>query len=465
MRTLIRGGTLVTAADTYRADLVVEGERIALIGEDLRSLGVDEVIDAEGLYVMPGAIDPHTHLDIAASHKGYSDDYATGSVAAACGGTTTVIDFIEPVKGQRPREDFESYHGAMQGKMAIDYSLHGTLVDAKAEFLEDMRLLAAQGITSFKLYLAYKGYLMVSDETFFRACQAAREAGVLICVHAENGDVIELLREQCLQDGHVEPRYHALSRPPEVEGEATFRAISMAHLAGSSVYVVHMSSAAALRALLWARQLGASAYGETCPQYLVLDSSRYLQSDGAKYVMSPPLREPSNCQALWEGIASGHIQTVGTDHCAFYYEHQKAGKSRFTDIANGIPGIETRLYLLFTEGVVKERITLNRFVELVSTAPARIFGLYPRKGTIAVGSDADLILWDPNARHVLTVSALHQRTDYCPYEGFEAQGAIRRVMLRGRTIVEDGRFVGEVGFGRFQARQRHKPMPTPTQSA
>jgi dihydropyrimidinase len=461
MRTLIKGGTLVTAADTYKADLLIQGEQIAAIGEDLSATGADEVIEATGFYVMPGAVDPHTHLDIAAPHRGYADDYTTGSIAAACGGTTTVIDFIEPVRGQRPREDFESYHGAMQGKMAVDYSLHGTLVDAGPQFLEDMRWLVDRGITSFKLYLAYRGYLMVSDETFFRACQAAGEVGALVCVHAENGDVIEVLRERYLKQGLTEPQFHALSRPPETEGEATFRALTLATLAQCPVYVVHMSSAAALQALQWGRECGAVAYGETCPQYLLLDLSRYQQPDGAKYVMSPPLREAWNCQALWDGIVRGQIQTVGTDHCAFFYEVQKAGRARFPDIANGIPGIETRLYLLFSEGVVKGRITPNRFVDLVSTMPARIFGLYPRKGTIAIGSDADLVLWDPSAKHILSASALHQRTDYCPYEGFEVHGAIRRVLLRGRTIVEGNNFVGEVGFGRFQPRKAHRAAVSP----
>ncbi len=455
MRVLVKGGIIVTASETYPADVLIEGEKVVLIGSRLEPAGVDEVVDASGMYVLPGAIDPHTHLDISAPEKGYGDDYTTGSIAAAFGGTTTVIDFIEPVKGQRPKEDFESYHGAMVGRMAIDYSLHGTLVDASPATLQDVAWLVEHGVTSIKMYLAYRGYLMVSDEIFFRACRAVRDVGGLVCVHAENGDVIEVLREQMLGAGLYGPQYHALSRPAELEGEATFRAITLAHLARCPLYVVHMSSAASLRALQLGRQMGAVVYGETCPQYLVLDYSRYLAPDGAKYVMSPPLRDEWNCRELWQGVATGEIQTVGTDHCAFFYEGQKAGKERFDRIANGIPGIETRLFILFGEGVIGGRISPNRFVDLVSTAPAKIFGLYPQKGTIAVGSDADLVLWDPGVRRVLRVSELHQRTDFCPYEGMEVQGEVRRVLLRGRTIVEDGRFVGDIGYGKFLPRAQH----------
>jgi dihydropyrimidinase len=448
---LVRNGRVVTASDSYEADVYVDGGRIALVGQAL-SLPADTVVDASGCLVLPGGIDAHTHLDMPAGELTSADDFETGTRAAAFGGTTTVIDFATPEPGQPLLAALETWKGKAEGRAVVDYGFHMAVRDGGEKTLGDMaRLTRDEGVTSFKLYLAYPGVLQVDDGACFRALLQARECGALTLVHAENGGVIDVLVKRALARGDKAPRFHALTRPASTEAEATARAIALAEIAGAPLYVVHLSCAAALAHVTAARDRGLGVHAETCPQYLFLSMADYDRPgfDGAMYVMSPPLREAVDQEALWRGLAGGDLEVVATDHCPFTLADKDRGRDDFSRIPNGAPGIETRMMLLWDGGVRAGRIDAPRFVELTSAGPARIFGLWPRKGTIAVGSDADLVVWDPERETRLSVETLHMRVDYSPYEGRLVRGGPAVVMSRGEVIVDRGEWKGRPGRGQF----------------
>ena len=452
MALVIKNGTVVTATECYQADIRVDGEIISLIG---RNLTGDEVIDATGMLVMPGGIDPHTHMELPFMGTTSADDFRTGTIAAACGGTTTIIDFAIQSAGQTLREALDIWLKKAKDKACIDYGMHVAIGAMDDERMAEMGDLVRLGVPSFKVFMAYKGSLMVDDETLFRALLRAKEIGGLIAVHAENGDLLHYLINKHVAEGKKEPIWHARSHPPEAEAEATHRAVVMAGMTGAPLYIVHMTASDALEALKAGRAKGFKVYGETCPQYLMFSMEKYEEPDfeGAKYVMSPPLREEGNSEALWRGLASGDLQAVGTDHCPFNFVGQKdMGKDDFSKIPNGMPSVETRLPLLYHFGVNQGRFSVNRFVELVATGPARLFGLLPRKGTICIGADADLIIWDVNKQQRLTKENLHMNVDYSPYDDVTVKGYPNLVLQRGKVIVRDNRFVGEIGAGRFLMR-------------
>jgi dihydropyrimidinase len=462
MGTLIKHGTVVTAGDTYAADVLVEGEQIALIGRDLPAEG-HEVIDAAGLYVMPGGIDVHTHLELPFGGTVSSDDFFTGQRAAAFGATTTHIDFvIQPIGGSL-RQGVEAWHAKAEGKAAIDYGFHMAITDLRDEVMAEIPALLAEGITSLKLFMAYKGVFQVDDTTLFRAMQQAAEHGMLIMVHAENGDVIVQLRQKLLAEGKTEPKYHAVAQPAMVEAEATGRAVALAGIAGAPLYVVHMTCEESVEQLALGRAKGFPVMGETCVQYMFIFEQDLARPnfEGAKFICSPPVRRPKDAAVLWKALADNTLQAVSTDHCPFWFEGgvngrlpgKELGKASFDKIPNGMPGIEDRMAVMWHHGVVGGRMSMNRFVEIASTNPARIFGLYPRKGAIVVGADADLVLWDPQQEHTIRAATHHMNTDYNCYEGMAGRGRPRRVLLRGRTIVDGDRWLGTQGGGQFVKRR------------
>ena len=455
MRTLIRNGTIVTAVDTYRGDVLVEGETIATIGTTL-AIEADRVIDAAGKYVLPGGIDVHTHLDMPFGGTTSADDFESGTIAAAFGGTTSIVDFAIQYKGESLHRAWENWARRAEGKAAIDYGFHMIVTDLTDQVEEEMDTLVSEGITSFKLFMAYRGALMLDDGSIFRALLRTGKNGGTICMHAENGDVIDVLVRRALAEGRTAPKFHALTRPPIAEAEATYRAICLSEMAEVPIYIVHLSSAEALRHVSEARDRGLPTFAETCPQYLFLSYDNYEEPgfDGAKYVMSPPLRPKAGQPALWRALACGDLQAISTDHCPFCMKEQKElGRGNFAKIPNGAPGIETRMSLVYDGGVRAGHISLNRFVELTSTSPAKIFGLYPRKGTIAPGADADIVVFDPERKVTLSAKTLHMKVDYNPYEGRQVTGAPDVVLSRGRVIVEGSRFVGRAGDGAFIKRK------------
>ena len=454
MKTLIRNGRIITAVDDYRADVLVEDGRVTLIGETL-AIEADKVLDAAGRWVIPGGIDPHTHMDLPFGGTSASDDFRTGTIAAAHGGTTTIIDFAVQSHGQALEEAVDVWHRKADGKAAIDYGFHLICTDLPDARLPEMKALIRQGITSFKLFMAYPGVFLVDDGTIFKAMTTASEAGGLVCMHAENGVVIDVLVKRALAAGRTAPKYHALTRPTKAEAEGTGRAIALAEMAGAPVYIVHLSCDDALRKVTEARDAGIPAYAETCPQYLFLDYGYYEKEgfEGAKWVMTPPLRPKENQEKLWRGLQYGDLQVISTDHCPFCMKEQKElGRNDFSKIPNGGPGVEHRLSLVHNGGVVTGKITPNRFVELVSTSAAKIFGLFPRKGTIAVGSDADIVIFDPDEEATLGVSSHHMNVDYSAYEGMKVRGVTKTVLSRGNVVIEDGRFTGSPGAGQFLKR-------------
>src|SRR5947199_988600 len=410
MSVLIKGGRIITAADDYVGDIYVEGERISLIGESL-DVQAERVIDAAGKYVLPGCVDPHTHLDMPFGGTVTIDDVQSGQTAAAFGGTTCHVDFIIQPKGSTFADAIEEWRGKANGKQVIDMGYHMAVTDLReGGTLEELATLPDEGITFYKLFMAYKGVLMVDDETLFRTMEVAAETGALVMVHAENGDVIDVLVKQALEAGNTDPLYHALTRTPEAEGEATNRAIQLAHLAGAPLYVVHVTCKEAVDPIARARDLGWDVWGETCTQYFFtsLDDIAKPNFEGAKYVFSPPVRDASNWDVLWNAVRSDALSAISTDHCAFLWDGQKTlGKGDFSKIPNGGPGLEDRLKMIHHFGVREGRITLNRMVELLATNPAKLFGLYPRKGTVAVGSDADLVIFDPDRRQTISASSQH----------------------------------------------------------
>src|SRR5437868_7516806 len=452
MKTLIRNGRIITAVDDYKADVLIEGETVSVIGAKLE-MEADRVLDAVGKLVIPGGIDPHTHMELPFGGTQASDDFFTGTRAAAHGGTTTIIDFAVQYKGQTLTEGLDNWHAKAEGKATIDYGLHLITTDLEDERVPELLRVMDEGVTSFKMFMAYPGVFLVDDATIYRAMSAAGQRGGLICMHAENGIVINEIIKRALADGKTAPKYHALTRPTRAEAEGVHRAIAIAEMAESPVYIVHLSCADALNQVREARDRGLPAFAETCPQYLFLSVDDYGDGwDGAKYVMTPPLRERSNQAELWKGLKMDDLQVISTDHCPFCMKEQKElGKDDFTKIPNGAPGVEHRVSLIYN-GVVENRISLNRFVELTSTAAAKMFGLFPKKGTIAVGSDADIVIFDPNKNQTISVKTHHMNVDYSAYEGKTIKGVVDTVLSRGSVVIDKGEFKGKAGNGQFLKR-------------
>ena len=456
MRTLITNGTVVSAEGSSVADVLVDGESIAAIGADLaaRGLTADETIDATGKYVMPGAIDVHTHMELPFGGTFAKDTFETGTRAAAFGGTTTIVDFAVQSKGRSLREGLDAWHARAEGNAVVDYGFHMIMSDVTDESLLEMDQLVAEGVPDFKLFTAYPGVFYSDDAAIFRAMQQTARNGGLIMMHAENGPAIDVVAAQAVAAGQTDPYYHGVVRYPIFEGEATHRVIRLAEAAGVPVYIVHLSAREALEAVRDARDRGARAYAETCPQYLFLSLDDLGNGfEGAKFVCSPPMRPKDHWEDLWNGLVTDDLQIVSTDHCPFDFEGQKElGRGDFRKIPNGLPGVEDRVDLLHDGGVVAGRISRERWVEVISTAPARMFGLYPRKGAVAVGSDADLVVYDPNRRRTISAATHHMDVDYSCYEGRVVQGGSDVVLSRGSVVVRDGAFVGRKGHGSFLRR-------------
>ncbi len=457
MSILIKNGRVITAVDDYMGDVYIENESVTLIGKNLE-VEADEVIDASGKYLFPGGLDPHTHLDMPFGGTVSADDFETGTLAAAHGGTTTLIDFAIQTKGHSTLEALDTWHAKAEGKTAIDYGFHMIVTDLDDDRIHEMKMLADDGVTSYKLFMAYPGVLYVDDGTIYRAMRKAGEDGTVVCMHAENGIVIDEIVKAAVAEGKTEPKYHALTRPTRMEAEGVHRAIAIAEVANVPVYIVHLSCADALEQVMLARNRGVHAFAETCPQYLFLDHSYYEQEgfEGAKYVMTPALREKWNQDELWKGIRFGDLQSIATDHCPFCFKDQKIlGIDDFSKIPNGGPGVENRMSLVYNGGVNSGRISLNKFVELTSTAAAKTFGLFPKKGTIAVGSDADIVIFNPDRKEIISVNNActhHMNVDYNAYEGFEVTGFTETVLSRGKVIIDNCEYVGKKGDGQFLKR-------------
>jgi dihydropyrimidinase len=456
--TVIKNGTVVTAIDTYPADIAIENGKIAAIASSLPTQNTTTVIDAAGRLLMPGGIDVHTHLDMPFGGTTSADDFETGTRAAAFGGTTTLIDFAIQYKGQPLRQAFDTWMNKAAGKAVCDYAFHCIVTDISGGQLSEMNDLVHEGVTSFKLFMAYPGVFMLDDGSIFKALQTTSKNGAMICMHAENGSAIDVIVQQALAEGKKAPKYHALTRPTTAEAEATARAIALAEIAGAPIYIVHLSCNDALEKVREARDRGLPVYAETCPQYLYLsiDNFDVPGFEGAKYVFTPPLREKWHQEKLWNGLKRDHLQVVSTDHCPFCFKEQKElGKDDFTKIPNGGPGVEHRMSLIYSGGVAAGRFSANRFVELVSTTPAKLFGLYPRKGTIAVGSDADIVVFDPNRKHTISAKTHHMRVDYSMFEGIQVTGMPEVVLSRGRVVVAGDKFLGRAGQGEFLRRSTY----------
>src|SRR6266699_3419410 len=456
--TVIRNGTIVTATDTCTADVGVNGDKVTAIAAQLPTENATRIVEASGCLVIPGGIDVHTHLDMPFGGTTSADDFETGTIAAAFGGTTTLIDFAIQYKGQSLRQAFDTWMKKAHDKAVTDYAFHCIITDLGSAQLEEMGQLVREGVTSFTLFMAYPGVFMLDDATIFKAMRQAAKHNGLICMHAENGGAIDVIVQQALAEGKRAPKYHALTRPTTAEAEATSRAIALAEMAGAPVYIVHLSCNDALDKVREARDRGLPVYAETCPQYLYLSIDNFDVPDfeGAKYVFTPPLREKWHQEKLWNGLKRDHLQVVSTDHCPFCFKEQKEmGKDDFTKIPNGGPGVEHRMSLIYSGGVAAGRFSVNRFVELVCTTPAKLFGLYPRKGTIAVGCDADLVIFDPNRKHTISAKTHHMRVDYSMFEGIQVMGMPVTVLSRGRVVVESDKFLGRAGAGEFVKRSTY----------
>ena len=466
MSLLIKNGTLVTDQSSFQADIQVEGEKISAVGQDLPASGA-EVVDASGLLVMPGGVDVHVHLDLPMFGTVSSDDHYTGMKAAAFGGTTTVIDFI-PQDHSPLRTNFEKWLSKAEPKAAVDYGFHMNITRLDDQVKKEIPRLVDDGISSIKVFTAYNGRLRLQDGEIFEVMRIARDHGILTMLHAENGDVIDILVSEALRDKHVSPEWHARTRPAWGAVESVLRGAALAAQAGCPLYIVHMNAAGEVDQLEYARDHNLPIMGETCPQYLVFTDEKLKGVDGAKWVCSPPVRTATDNTRLWEGIQQGIIQTVATDHCPFFYIGNQAiqyegkavaipgkelGRGDFTKIPNGLPGVGDRLPVFWTEAVNSGRITANRFVALTSTQPARIFGMYPQKGSLEAGADADILLWDPNKRVEYGVGVAQHRTDYNLYEGWKLTGFPKTVLLRGKKIVDSGQWLGKAGMGRFIKRK------------
>jgi dihydropyrimidinase len=460
MRVLISGGTVVNGGGSAEADVLIDGEQIAAVGRDLAqglgggSLQVDRTIDASGKWVIPGAIDVHTHMELPFGGSAAKDTFDTGTRAAAFGGTTTIIDFAVQSRGASLRAGLDTWHAKAEGNAVIDYGFHMIMSDVNDATLAEMDQLVSEGVTDFKLFTAYPGVFFSDDGAIFRAMKQSAKNGALVMMHAENGLAIDVIAAEMVAGGNTDPYYHGTSRPPKLEGEATNRVIELAEVAGVPVYIVHLSARDALRAVRDARDRGANAFAETCPQYLFLSLEDMANGfEGAKYVCSPPLRPVDHQAELWLGLVKDDLQVVSTDHCPFDFEGQKElGRGDFRKVPNGLPGVEERVDLLHDGGVVSGRLTKERWVEVISAAPARLFGLAGRKGVVAPGADADLVVYDPQKRRTISASTHHMNVDYSCYEGREVMGGSEVVLSRGRVVVEEGRFTGAKGDGRFLKR-------------
>ncbi|MCX6101818.1 MAG: dihydropyrimidinase [Proteobacteria bacterium] len=452
---LIKNGTLVTATDTFRADLLIEGEKVKAIAKEITEK-TDQEIDATGCYVFPGGIDAHTHLDMPFMGTTSSDDFETGTLAALHGGTTSIIDFAFQSQGRSLKEALATWHEKARGKAVGDYGFHIVVTDFNENSSKEIKdLIQKEGITSFKTFMAYKGALMVDDKQMIGLMNECKKWGGFVTVHAENGDLADSMVQTNRAKGNLSPKFHALSRPEIVESEATGRAIDLAFSGNHPLYIVHMTCEAALNRVREATKRNQTVMVETCVQYLLLDDSLYDRPnfEGSKWVMSPPLRKKTDQEALWNGIAQNLIHTVATDHCPFCMVQKEAGINDFSKIPNGAPGIENRMELMFSEGVLKNRISLNQFVSLNCTAPAKIFGLYPEKGTLAVGGDADIVIFDPEKQHIHSKETHHMRCDYSSYEGWKVTGKVRTVLLRGTVAIDNGKaYIGK-GFGKYLKRK------------
>src|SRR5215470_6862701 len=456
--TIVANGRVVTATDTFSADIAISDGKIAALSGELPRQNAKAVVDAAGKYVFPGGIDVHTHLDMPFGGTKSADDFETGTRAALFGGTTTLIDFAIQYKGQSLRTAFDTWMQKASNKALCDYAFHCIITDLGDAQLSEMNALVREGVTSFKLFMAYPGVFMLDDASIFKAFQATSKNGGLVCMHAENGSAIDVIVQQALAEGKKAPKYHALTRPTTAEAEATARAIALAEMAEAPVYIVHLSCHDALEKVREARDRGLAVYAETCPQYLYLSIENFDVPgfEGAKYVFTPPLREKWHQEKLWNGLKRDHLQVVSTDHCPFCFKEQKElGRDDFTKIPNGGPGIEHRMSLIYSGGVAAGRFSVNRFVQLVSTAPAKLFGLYPRKGTIAVGSDADLVIFDPNRKHTISAKTHHMRVDYSMFEGIQITGVPEVVLSRGKVLVDEDKFLGRAGQGEFLRRSTY----------
>ena len=456
MKKVIKGGKVATATDVFEADLLIEDGVITQIAKNI-DVADAEVIDASGKYVMPGGIDPHTHLDMPFNNTVTDDDWESGTIAAAFGGTTTILDFCLSAGETKLSDAVAKWHAKAQGKAVIDYGFHLMITDFTPETEKELPIILQQeGITSMKVFMAYAREFQSSDRTLFKAFKIGKETGTVVMVHCENGSVIDELVEEALANGNTEPIYHALTRPEAVEGEATKRAIELANIAGAKLYVVHVTCKEAVDEIIRAREKGYDVLGETCPPYLTLDISKLAQPgfEGAKYVWSPPLRPAYHQEVLWNALKAKQLQTIGSDQCSFSFKGKKElGLNDFSKIPNGGPFIEDRFGILYSEGVAKGRITVNEFVDMISTSAAKTFGLFPKKGTIAIGSDADIVLFDPNVKRVISAQTHHMNVDYNPYEGWEVTGEVQSVLVRGQYVVKDKKFVGTLGSGQYIKRK------------
>ncbi|MBI2981396.1 MAG: dihydropyrimidinase [Deltaproteobacteria bacterium] len=453
---LIKNGTIVTATDQYEADLYVMGETIQAIGKDLKQ-SADRTIDAHGCFLFPGGVDAHTHMELPFMGTFASDTFESGTLAALHGGTTTIIDFAIQTKGDSLSHALNQWHERADGKAASDFAFHMGVTDFNEKTRTEVReIIEKRGVPSFKTFMAYKGALMIDDRQMLELMSETGKWGGMVTTHAENGDLVDHLVQGFLGEGKLTPGYHALSRPPICEAEATGRFIDLAFQGNHPGYIVHMTCEEALNRVRTATSRNQKVFVETCVQYLLLDDSLYFQGgfEGSKYVMSPPLRKKKDQEALWSGINQNLVHVVATDHCTFCMSQKEMGKNDFSKIPNGAPGVEHRLELLFSEGVQKGRISLNKFVEVISTAPAGIFGLAPRKGTIAVGSDADIVVFDPTVKQTLSARTHHMNCDYSAYEGWEVQGKCRTTILRGKVVIDEGKECVEKGFGTYLPRKK-----------
>ncbi len=460
MKQLIKGGTVVDASGAVPGDLLIEGEKIVGVvqtGSDTSAAwesGADRVFDASRKYVLPGGIDAHTHMEMPFGGSQSADTFETGTFAAAHGGTTTIIDFAIQARGTSLGEGFDTWSAKAAGNCYVDYGFHMIVSDVNEQSLKEMDLLVDAGISSFKLFMAYPGVFYSTDGEILLAMQKASENGATIMMHAENGIAIDVLVAQALARGETDPRYHGLTRPSILEGEATHRAIQLARVAGSPLYIVHLSAKEALEEVISARDSGLPVFAETCPQYLFLSDDDLARPgfDGAKYVCSPPVRPSSHQMDLWRGLRTGDLSVVATDHCPFCFAGQKElGRGDFSKIPNGLPGVEHRMDLIY-QGVIRKEIGLSRWVDLVSTTPAKMFGLFPQKGSLAPGADADLVIYDPSASQTISAATHHMNVDYSTYEGMRIQGKVETVFSRGELLLEEGHFCGRKGHGSFLKR-------------
>lgn len=472
MTILIKSGTLITAAETFQADILIDGETIAAIGKDIPAREGVEVVDASGMLIMPGGVDVHTHFDLPMFSTVTADDHYTGHKAAAFGGTTTAIDFVSQDFPQL-KACVDAWHAKADHRAAIDFSFHMNMTHLDDQVLAEIPSLVGEGITTLKVFTAYNNRLRLGDGDIFRVMRVAGEHGLLTMMHAENGDIIDVLIAEALAAGHTAPEWHAATRPAWGAVEASMRGAAMAAQTGAPLYIVHMNAGGEADMLHYARQHGVPVMGETCPQYLFFTVDDLRRPDGAKWVCSPPMRAAADNQRLWEGLKNDEIQVLATDHCSFFYDGRvpieyeghavaipgkELGANDFTKIPNGLPGVGDRMPVLWTYGVGKGRLTPNQFVALNCTNPARIFGLYPRKGALLPGADADIVLWDPQRKLTYGVAYAQHRTDYNLYEGWELTGYPEKVFLRGRLIVDGDRWFGRPGMGEYLKRQPHAPV-------